>query len=142
MSRNMISKRQISYKRREFLHGLSMGGSALAMAPFLESMRVHAAGDADALPKRFVFVVKSSGPDKFNMVLEGLVNNFVDETNGEKLGNRSRRKAHWWMFRWRNINCLRNWTLSKKFKERLTIIQSLSPVLEVITPRALGLSLS
>ena len=47
------------------------------MAPFLESMRVHAAGDTESLPKRFVFVVKSSGLEKFNLVPQGLTNNYV-----------------------------------------------------------------
>ena len=63
------------------------------MAPFLQSIKVHAAGDAAALPKRFVFVVKSSGIDKFNLVPGGLTNNFVDEKTGGKLGNRSRREG-------------------------------------------------
>ena len=124
----MISNRQMSYRRREFLQGLSMGGSALAMAPFLESMRVHAAGDADALPKRFVFVVKSSGLDKFNMVPEGLVNNFVDETSGEKLGNRSRREGPLVDVSLAEHKLPEKLDALEEFKERLTIIQSLSGV--------------
>ena len=76
------------YKRRQFLRNFSLGGSSLAMAPFLQSVRVHAAGDESALPKRFVFVVKSSGIDKFNLVPEGLENHFVHPDDGKKLGNR------------------------------------------------------
>ena len=47
------------------------------MAPFMRSLRVHAAGKEEVLPKRFVFVVKSSGIDKFNLVPEGLENHFL-----------------------------------------------------------------
>ena len=86
-----MNRQVMGYQRRDFLRGLSLGGGALAMAPFMASMRAHAAGDTDALPKRFVFIVKSSGLEKFNLVPAGLTNNFIDETSGEKLGNRSRR---------------------------------------------------
>ena len=98
------------------------------MAPFLHSLRTHAAGNAVAFPKRFVFVVKSSGIDKYNLVPDGLTNHFVDEKSGQKLGNRSRREG-----------ALVNVPLAKhklpaklaaleKFKDRMTIIQSLSGV--------------
>ena len=49
----------------------------MAMAPFLRSIQAHAAGREEALPKRFVFVVKSSGIDKHNLVPEGLENHFL-----------------------------------------------------------------
>ena len=118
----------MTYKRRQFLRDLSLGGCSLAMAPFLHSLRVHAAGDETAFPKRFVFVVKSSGIDKFNLVPDGLTNHFVDEKSGQKLGNRSRREG-----------ALVNVPLAKhklpakladleNFKDRMTIIQSLSGV--------------
>ena len=118
----------MTYKRRQFLRDLSLGGSSLAMAPFLHSLRTHAAGNAAAFPKRFVFVVKSSGIDKYNLVPDGLTNHFVDEKSGQKLGNRSRREG-----------ALVNVPLAKhklpaklaaleKFKDRMTIIQSLSGV--------------
>ena len=45
------------------------------------------------MPKRFVFVVKSSGIDKFNLVPEGLENHFVSPEDGKKLGNRGRREG-------------------------------------------------
>ncbi len=118
----------MTYKRRQFLRDLSLGGSSLAMAPFLHSLRVHAAGNPAAFPKRFVFVVKSSGIDKYNLVPDGLTNHFVDEKSGQKLGNRSRQEG-----------ALVNVPLAKhklpaklaaleKFKDRMTIIQSLSGV--------------
>ena len=124
----MISSNIQSYKRREFLQNLSLGGGALAMAPFLESMRVHAAGDTESLPKRFVFVVKSSGLEKFNLVPQGLTNNYVDETSGEKLGNRSRREGPLVDVSLADHELPEKLAALEEFKERLTIIQSLSGV--------------
>ena len=124
----MISSNIQSYKRREFLQNLSLGGGALAMAPFLESMRVHAAGDTESLPKRFVFVVKSSGLEKFNLVPQGLTNNYVDETSGEKLGNRSRREGPLVDVSLADHQLPEKLAALEEFKERLTIIQSLSGV--------------
>lgn len=47
--------------RRQFASraGLSLG--SLAMAPLLHQIQVHADGREEALPRRFVFVIKSSG---------------------------------------------------------------------------------
>ena len=73
------------YQRRKFLQGISLGGASLAMAPFLRSVQVHAAGNEAALPKRFVFVVKSSGIDRYNLVPGGIENHF--KTTGTKNGN-------------------------------------------------------
>ena len=123
-----MNRRNMSYQRREFLQGLSLGGGAIAMAPFLESLRLQAAGDAAALPKRFVFVVKSSGLDKFNLVPEGLVNNFVDEASGEKLGNRSRREGPLMDVSLAEHKLPEKLEILEEFKDRLTIIQSLSGV--------------
>ena len=98
------------------------------MAPFLESMRAHAAGDTHALPKRFVFVVKSSGLEKFNLVPEGLTNHFVDETTGEKLGNRSRREGSLVDASLAEHALPSKLAALEEFKDHLTIIQSLSGV--------------
>ena len=118
----------VSYKRREFLQGLTIGGGALAMAPFLESVRAHATGDISAISKRFVFVVKSSGIDKYNLVPEGLKNNFVDESDGKKLGNRSRREGPLVDAALTEHSLPEKLGALKEFKDRLTIIQSLSGV--------------
>ena len=58
--------------RRHWLKNTSLGAGAVLFAPFLESVKVHAAGDASALPKRFVYIVKASGIDKFNLVPKGI----------------------------------------------------------------------
>ncbi len=118
----------MTYRRRQFLRNLSLGGSSLAMAPFLESMRVHAAGKEAALPKRFVFVVKSSGIDKFNLVPDGLTNHFVDPQTGEKLGNRSRREGALIDVSLSGRKLPEKLEALESFKDRLTIIQSLSGV--------------
>lgn len=118
----------MTYKRRQFLRDLSLGGCSLAMAPFLHSLRVHAAGDAAAFPKRFVFVVKSSGIDKFNLVPDGLTNHFIDEKSGQKLGNRSRREGALVDVPLAKHKLPAKLAELEKFKDRMTIIQSLSGV--------------
>ena len=118
----------MTYKRRQFFRDLSLGGCSLAMAPFLHSLRVHAAGNAAAFPKRFVFVVKSSGIDKYNLVPDGLINHFVDEKSGEKLGNRSRREGALVDVPLAKHKLPSKLTALEKFKDRMTIIQSLSGV--------------
>ncbi len=113
-------------KRRQFLRDLSFGGSSLAMAPFLNSVRVHAAGDEAALPKRFVFVVKSSGIDKFNLVPGGLENHYLNPDDGKKLGNSARRLGPLVDAPLSDLHLPEKLTPLNSFKDRLTIIQSLS----------------
>ncbi|MGY8643521.1 MAG: DUF1552 domain-containing protein [Verrucomicrobiales bacterium] len=115
-------------KRRQFLRNLSLGGSSLAMAPFLHSLRVHAAGDEAALPKRFVFVVKSSGIDKFNLVPDGLENHFINPEDRKKLGNRGRRHGPLVDASLADQPLPEKLKALDSFKDRLTIIQSLSGV--------------
>jgi len=98
------------------------------MAPFLHSLRVHAAGNAAVFPKRFVFVVKSSGIDKYNLVPDGLTNHFVDEKSGQKLGNRSRREGALVDVPLAKHKLPSKLAALEKFKDRMTIIQSLSGV--------------
>ncbi|MFM8271947.1 MAG: DUF1552 domain-containing protein, partial [Gemmata sp.] len=47
--------------RRRFLRGVTFGAGGIALAPLVRQMEAHAAGRASALPRRFVFVIKSSG---------------------------------------------------------------------------------
>ena len=81
------------HSRRQVLKDLSLGGLSLAMASCLRSIQAYAAGNEKGLPKRFVFVVKSSGIDKFNLVPDGLENHFINPDDGKKLGNRARRQG-------------------------------------------------
>ena len=47
--------------RRRFLKGVTLGAGGVVLAPLVRQMEAHAAGRANALPRRFVFVIKSSG---------------------------------------------------------------------------------
>ena len=47
--------------RRRFLKGMTLGAGGVVLAPLVRQMEAHAAGRANALPRRFVFVIKSSG---------------------------------------------------------------------------------
>lgn len=47
--------------RREILKGLSLGAGSFLLSPLLKQVQLQAAGNEQALPQRFVFVVKSSG---------------------------------------------------------------------------------
>jgi hypothetical protein len=112
------------YTRRQMMKGLSTGGASVAMSPFLRSHEAHAAGNEAALPKRFVFVIKSSGIDKHNLVPDGVDNHFLfskghigDDTpkpgTGINVSLRGRRLPE-------KLSPL------EPFKDRLTILQSLS----------------
>ena len=108
------------------LQGLAYGSASYAFAPFMRSVQAHAAGNADALPKRFVFVVKSSGIDKFNLVPDGIENSFVDANTGEKLGNYHRRLGELIDKPLDEVTLPEKLKLLESFKDRMTIIQSLS----------------
>lgn len=112
--------------RRKFIQGLSLGGASLAMAPFLRSVQAQAAGKDAGLPKRFVFVVKSSGVEKFNLVPEGLENHFLDANTGKKLGHANRRLGGLIDVSLADHPLPEKLAVLEAFKDRLTIIQSLS----------------
>ncbi len=58
--------------RREFTKGMALGVGGVMMAPLLRQMEAHAAGRADGFPRRFVFVIKSSGITPTGIRPEGL----------------------------------------------------------------------
>ena len=58
--------------RRLWLKTTSLGAGSVLFAPFLKSLEAHATGNWELLPKRFVFIVKASGLDKFNLVPKGI----------------------------------------------------------------------
>ncbi|MEZ7956935.1 MAG: DUF1552 domain-containing protein [Rubritalea sp.] len=51
----------MSYSRRNILKGLTLGSSYSLLSPVLAQLKLNAQGDESKLPKRFVFVVVSSG---------------------------------------------------------------------------------
>lgn len=55
-------------KRRNFIKTLSLGISAPAFMPFIENLYAESTGNKNLLPKRFVFVIKSSGLDGNNFL--------------------------------------------------------------------------
>ncbi len=58
----------MDFTRREALKRTTFGTTAAILTPFLNSVVAHAAGDVDAMPKRFVFIMKASGIDGVNLV--------------------------------------------------------------------------
>ncbi|MDG2387772.1 MAG: DUF1552 domain-containing protein [Planctomycetaceae bacterium] len=116
------------YSRRQVINDLSLGGLSLAMASCLRSIQAHAAGNEKTLPKRFVFVVKSSGIDKFNLVPDDLENYFINPDDGKKLGNRARRQGPLVDVSLADRQLPEKLKAFESFKDRLTIIQSLSGV--------------
>ncbi len=51
----------MSTPRREFLKGLGLGAGGFLLSPLVRRMEAHAAGREKGFPRRFVFVIKSSG---------------------------------------------------------------------------------
>jgi hypothetical protein len=51
----------MNYSRRNIIKGLTLGASSSLLSPILAQLKLNAQGDASKLPKRFVFVVVSSG---------------------------------------------------------------------------------
>lgn len=92
----------------------ALGTAPLALAPFLRTVAAHAKGDEQALPKRFVFVVKSSGVDKQNLLPVGLEEQW--STNRDKLVDVSLA----------NHKLPDNLAPFEDVKDQLTIIQGLS----------------
>ncbi|MDG1875322.1 MAG: DUF1552 domain-containing protein [Mariniblastus sp.] len=93
--------------RRALLKGVTLGSGALALSPFIKSL---SAADQQQPPKRFVFVVKSSGLQGDYLNPDGLTHRgetLVDTTlQGRKLSE--------------SMKSL------EAFKDKLTIIQGLS----------------
>jgi hypothetical protein len=112
--------------RRRAIQDLSLGGLSLAMASCLRSIQAHAAGNEAMLPKRFVFVVKSSGIDKYNLVPDGIANHFVHETTGKKLGNNDRRQGELIDVSLADHKLPDKLAILEPFKDKTTIVQSLS----------------
>ena len=56
--------------RRELLRNTAtLGSTAAIFTPFLQSVALHASEAAD-MPKRFVFIIKASGIDNYNLMPE------------------------------------------------------------------------
>ncbi|MCR9115388.1 MAG: DUF1552 domain-containing protein [bacterium] len=96
-----------SFDRRSALKGISLGAGAVALSPFIKNI---SAAEGEQIPKRFVFVVKSSGLQGDYINPEGL------KHGGETLVDeplKDRKLAD-------SMKSL------EPFKDKLTIIQGLS----------------
>jgi hypothetical protein len=92
----------------------AFGSAPLALTPFLRSVAAHASDSEAALPKRFVFVVKSSGVDKENLIPTGLTDQW--SKNRDKLVDVSLA----------DHELPDNFKDFEEVKDQLTIIQGLS----------------
>lgn len=96
-----------SFSRRTLLKGVSLGAGAVALSPFINSI---SAAEKQQVPKRFVFVVKSSG-------LQG------DYLNPEGLSHRGETLVDA-PLKGRRLSA--SMKSLEPFKDKLTIIQGLS----------------
>ncbi len=96
-----------SFDRRTLLKGVSLGAGAIALSPFIKSL---SAAEQQHAPKRFVFVVKSSGLQGDYLNPEGL-NHQGDKLVDAPLQDRKLSQS---------MKSL------EPFKDKLTIIQGLS----------------
>lgn len=96
-----------SLNRRALLKGVSLGSGALALSPFLRSL---SAEEKQPLPKRFVFVVKSSGLQGDYLNPEGLSHRGETLVDAPLAGRKLSESM----------------TSLEPFKDKLTIIQGLS----------------
>ncbi|MEM8668077.1 MAG: DUF1552 domain-containing protein [Planctomycetota bacterium] len=98
----------MSQTRRDLLRGLSLGAGSCLLSPFLTQLQLHAEGNPRALPKRFVFVVKSSGIVPDGITPETLAG---DAPRNESLAN---------------VTLPDSMSPLDPFKDQLAIIQGLS----------------
>lgn len=94
--------------RRDTLKSLSLGAGSFLLTPFLNQVQVQADGDVHALPRRFVFVVKSSGITPEGITPEAL--------KGNSATNQSLK----------DVTLPPSMTALEPFKEQLAIVQGLS----------------
>lgn len=100
--------------RRQFLKGMS--GTALALTPFFQHMRAHAAGDLSSLPRRFVFIMRANGLRPYGVVPAGLEEFGADGFRADRLIDRSLRDHE--------LNP--SMASLEPFRDRLNIVQGLS----------------
>jgi hypothetical protein len=112
--------------RRQVLKGLSVGALSPLLVPFTQHLRIHAEGASADLPRRFLFVVKSSGLTPAELVPKDLASKMTKP--GEEDG---------WPEELRPSDQLIDLSLEAMelpdslqalapFKDRLTILQGLS----------------
>ena len=108
MQIDLKRKRTMPQSRRDILKGLSLGAGGFLLAPLLQQVQLQAAGNEQALPHRFVFVVKSSG-----VVPEGIT---PESLQGDTATNQSLL----------DVALPKSMTALEPFKDQLAIVQGLS----------------
>lgn len=110
--------------RRNLLRNAALFGATSSLfTPLLNRVAAQAAGKSGALPKRFVFIVKSSGIDKFNLVPPTLASVKQDQALNDRYSDKRDRLVD---------VALSDHDLPEMFKpfedmkDRLTILQGLS----------------
>ena len=73
------------YDRRKFLKGMSLGAGAALLTPLIHQLDLHAAAKSGQLPRRFVFVMKSSGIIPESTVPPGLKSKITDKSRSLSL---------------------------------------------------------
>lgn len=113
--------------RRQFIKHSSIAGSAALFAPFMHSVKVHASGQEKHIPKRFVFIVKASGIDPYNLVPQGLLGQPTKAKPSEALGVSYRsNRDHLVQSSWDRNGLPELCQPLEQFQDKLTIIQGLS----------------
>ena len=108
MQIDLERKRTMPQTRREILKGLSLGAGGFLLTPLLQQVQLQAAGNEQALPQRFVFVVKSSG-----VVPEGVT---PESLQGDTATNQSLQ----------GVALPKSMAALEPFKDQLAIVQGLS----------------
>ncbi len=113
-------------ERRQFIKNLSLGSASLSISPLIQSLHARATLKGNPNLKRVVFVVKSSGIDRFNLVPDGIENHFANLQNNTPLGGRERRLGALVNKSLTGLKLPGKLAALKEFQDQLTIIQSLS----------------
>ena len=101
------------YDRRKFMKGLSLGTGAALLTPLIHQLDLHAAGKSSALPKRVVFVMKSSGIIPQSIVPAGLKSQLTDKGKSLSLSLK-------------NQKLVPSMKALEPFKDQLSIVQGIS----------------
>ena len=112
--------------RRDVLAGLSVGTIAPLLTPFLRQARAQADGDETNLPRRFLFVVKSSGLTPAELVPKDLTGKMVKPGEEEGWPEELERTSKLLDLPLAERELPESLAALSPFKDQLTILQGLS----------------
>ena len=108
--------------RRKAVKTLAAGLTTPAFLPFLNNLYAESKGDVNLLPKRFIFIVKSSGLDLPNFTPVGYKLNGANSTKYAVLENRTELRKE----RIKKSTLPRVLKPLEKYTDRMSVIQGLS----------------